>query len=329
MANWNTTSLSDAVKTFYEDRLLTRAQPRLVHGRWATVATFKGGNIYELRRYSALIAATNPLIEGDNPVETVAPQITIVNIQPLWYGAFMRFTEQFKMQSFDPVLSNMSGLLGEQAGLTFDTLIRTAITDGATADFAGGATARSNIDTANDKISYVDMVQNIAALESANALPVDGEDFAIVFHPHTWATLMQDSVFVTMLTREGGGAIRSGYIGRFLRSKLYVSANSRIYVDAGTSSAEVYACLFIGAESYGVAGMVGMLPDLNVDSGGPDANPLTGREIRPVEVIVKDLGVGGDDPLNLRGSAGWKGTEQEAVLNSAWIRNLEHATDFS
>ena len=329
MANWNTSSLADAVKTYYEDRLLTRAQPRLVHGRWAMKAKFKGGNIYELRRYAALTAATNPLVEGSNPTEDVAPALTVINIQPLWYGAFMRFTEQFQMQSFDPVVSNMSGLLGEQAGLTMDTLIRTAITDGATADFAGGATARTGIDTSNDKISYVDIVQNIALLEASNALPVDGEDFIMIIHPHTWATLMQDSTFVTLFTREGGGPIRSGYVGRFMRCKVFVSANGRIYVDGGTSSADVYACLFIGAESYGVAGMVGKMFDLDVDAGGPDSGPLTGREIKPVELIVKDLGVGGDDPLNLRGSAGWKATQQEAVLQALWIRNLEHANDFS
>jgi hypothetical protein len=50
---------------------------------------------------------------------------------------------------------------------------------------------------------------------------------------------------------------------------------------------------------------------------------------RPVEIIIKDLGENGDDPLNMRGTCGWKVTHEEQVLNDDFIRNLEHINDFS
>lgn len=49
MANLNQTSLSDAVKTQYEKRLLMRAIPRMVHGRWGMVARLNKVGSYELR----------------------------------------------------------------------------------------------------------------------------------------------------------------------------------------------------------------------------------------------------------------------------------------
>jgi hypothetical protein len=48
-----------------------------------------------------------------------------------------------------------------------------------------------------------------------------------------------------------------------------------------------------------------------------------------VEVIMFGLGETGFDPLKQRGTVGWKTTHVDQVLNSNWIRDLEHANDFS
>ena len=47
MTNNTQTTLSDAVKTAYERRLLTRALPRLVHGRWGLKARLNKNGAYE------------------------------------------------------------------------------------------------------------------------------------------------------------------------------------------------------------------------------------------------------------------------------------------
>lgn len=49
MANLTQTALSNAIKTMYERRLLTRAVPRLVHGRWGMTARLNKYGSYELR----------------------------------------------------------------------------------------------------------------------------------------------------------------------------------------------------------------------------------------------------------------------------------------
>lgn len=326
----NTSNLSDAIKTLYERRLLTRALPRLIHGRFGQQARWKGYGDYEVRRWESLDLVSQSLAEGNDPPENAVPTITVITITPSWYGSFIEYTDQLVLTNFDPAVSEISALLGEQAGLSIDTLIRNDLTDNATTDFAGGATARGNIDNTNDMIAYVDFVQNVAALEANNALPVDGPYYVCVCHPHTWATLMQDSTFVTLFTREGGEAIRSGFLGIILNLKIYVSSNARIYGSAGSGSIDVYDMLFIGKEAYTVAGLAGLFPNLSADSGAQQMRGgMTGKGVNVVDLIVKDLGETGFDPLNRRGTVGWKVTNANQVLNANFIRNLEHANDFS
>lgn len=78
---------SNAIKTEYERRLLIRALPRLVHGRWAMPARLSGYGSYELRRYESLSANTTPLAqEGVTPDEEGAPDLTLITITPVYYG---------------------------------------------------------------------------------------------------------------------------------------------------------------------------------------------------------------------------------------------------
>jgi N4-gp56 family major capsid protein len=243
----------------------------------------------------------------------------------------MQYTDELDMENYDPIVSEVAGILGEQAGLSADTIIRTALTDGATVDYSGDAASRGALDAPQHNITFADFIKQVAALEAANSLPVDGEDFAVILTPHSWATLMQDATFVNMFVQEApNSALRNGYVGRILRCKVYVSGNAREYADAGVgSTTDVYSALFIAQESYGLVGMGNITPDV-VDGGPETERNMTGKPVKPVEIIAKPLGsAGADDPLNQRGTIGWKMALDVEILNSAWIRNLEHTTVFS
>jgi N4-gp56 family major capsid protein len=322
--------MADAIKTQYERRLLTRALPRLVHGRWSMPARLNKNGSYELRKYGSLAAVTSALGEGATPVEQSAPSLTLTTITPLFYGAWIGHTDELEMTVFDPLISEVSSILGEQAGLSADTLIRDVITAGATKDYSGGAAGRTSLDAPLHNISYTDFVKAVATLEAANAVPADGEFFICIIHPHTWATLMQDPTFVNMWVQENDPAIRSGYLGTILRCRLYISSNSRKYVDGGVgSTTDVYSMLFIARESYGTVGMSGNMPNV-VDNAPDTARNMTGQQVKPVNIIAKQLGsAGADDPLDQRATIGWKMSLATSVLNSDWILDLEHTNAFS
>src|SRR5687767_5013909 len=140
---------------------------------------------------------------------------------------------------------------------------------------------------------------------------------------------MQDPTFVNLFIEAGesgeGNALRSGYVGRLLRTKIFVSSNSRSNVDGGVgSTTDAYSMLFIARESHGAVGMTGSLPN-DVDNAPERAHNMTGQAVKPVDVIVKQLGsAGADDPLNQRATMGWKMSLGIAVTNSTWLRDLEH-----
>lgn len=334
MSNLNSTTMANAIKTQYEKRLLMRAVPRLVHARGAMAAKLNKYGSLEWRRYGSLSAVTTSLTSGSTPAEQTSPSVTPITATPVWYGAWIGFTDDLELKNFDPVVLEISGVLGEQAGVSVDTIIRNVITAGATKDYSANQTARANLDSPTHDVTYFDFVKQMAALEEAGALPVDGNDFHCYMHPMTWASLMTDPTFVAMfIAAEESDAnsdqnpMRGGYVGRILRCKIFVSANCRKYVDGGVGgTTDVFSLLFVGKEAYGVTGMAGIDPRV-VDQQGPEGKPLTGggQRVSPVNIILKEVGsAGADDPLNQRGSVGWKTAFDTTVLNATWLRDLEH-----
>ena len=333
MANITQTTVADGVKTQYERRLLVRAVPRLVHGRWGIPARLNKYGSLEWRKYGALSAITAALTEGTTPSEQATPSLTLVTATPLFYGAWIGYTDEIDMTVFDPLVSEVSGILGEQAGLSVDTLIRNTLTAGATKDYSGNQTARNALQTPAHDVTYADFVKQVAALEAANAMTVDGDSYICIMHSYTWASLMLDPTFVNLFIEgEGGKALRDGFVGRVMRCNIYVTSNGRSYADGGANSTEdVYSMLFIAGESYGVTGMAGIAPKM-VDTAGVSGKNLTGagKRASPVELIMKGLGsAGADDPLNQRGTIAWKTGFDTDLLNAAWCRDLEHVNVFS
>ena len=210
--------------------------------------------------------------------------------------------------------------------LSFDTLLRAALVAGATKDYTGIATSRATLAVATDKANFGDFVGALAALEAQSAMPSMGNTYAVITHPLVWAQLMQDATFVALFTREGGESIRSGRMGTILNADLYVTANAASYANAGAANADVYSILYVGAESYAIAGMTNSLPNVSDGGGEMFGTSNTGKTVKPVEIIVKGLGETGLDPLNQRGTIGWKATFDCEILNSAWMIDQETVT---
>lgn len=240
-------------------------------------------------------------------------------------------TDEVEMETYDPILSEISSLLGEQAGLSVDTLVRNALITGATADYSGGVSAIGSLDYPAHKISYKDIITQVTSLMAANALHSEGGKFMVIIHPHTLATLLQDEVFVNMWTAETNPeGIRMGRMGTLMQCDFYISSNAYESADSGAgSTTDVYGALFFGANAFATAGFTG-LKARQPDMGGVDEYTGTGKPVKPVQLIIKPRGSSGsEDPLDQRGTVGWKLTLDIEILESTWIRNLYHVNDFS
>jgi N4-gp56 family major capsid protein len=226
------------------------------------------------------------------------------------------------------VVSQSSQLLGRQAGLSVDTLVRNTLHAGATIDYAASRTSRVTV-AAGDVITYNDLVNQMATLMSEDAMPSDGGSYAVIIHPLTLAVLLKDTnfkeVFVMEASVSQGSPIRMGRVGKLFNFDFYVSSNAVVYAGEGAAGIDVYAALFIGGESYGMAGFTGFYPQMGGFEGSGEYDNMTGKFASPIQIIVRALGETGFDPLKQRGTIGWLLYEDDVVLNDSWIYSFEHA----
>lgn len=346
MPDVTVSSMSAIVKQQYERRLLSRALPRFVYGAWGMPARITRNGSLEWRRFNSLPAVTTPLVdmtppgtytnEMTPPSAQNAPTVTQITAYPKIFGAYLKFSELVELTSFDPLLSELSAILGEQAGLSADTVTRDTLVSGYTFLGANGKASRSAIAT-TDKISFNDILKAYAMLVANHARGVNGESFVLILHPYSYAQLVKDSNFAALFqheaARDPNSPLRTAKVGRILDMDVYVTGNAPVFVDAGATGTDVYAAILIGGESYGIVGLTGMeMPDGTWTPGEPGGvgQPNTGKRLNPVEIIVKPVGSAGAlDPLNQFGTIGWKMAFTTKVLNQAWIFGIEHATDWS
>lgn len=214
--------------------------------------------------------------------------------------------------------------------MSIDTIIRNALVSGATAAYPSDVAAVGSLDAPAHNIAFIDIVKQTFALQAANALPVDGGRFIILCHPHTLATLFNDEVFVNMFIQGTQEELKMGKMGTIMNCDIYCTSNAYENANAGVgSTTDVYETFFIGQEAFGTAGMASVDPK-NVDMGGPGDMNMTGKQVKPVEIIVKQTDSGGsENPLNQRGSIGWKASNDTEILNSNFMIGFNHTTIYS
>lgn len=110
---------------------------------------------------------------------------------------------------------------------------------------------------------------------------------------------------VEVLSATAGAA---GSASLSLKEGVTASANATIYPgEGGANGRDVYSTLFLGANAYGVT---------EIEGGG-------------LRHIVKPMGSAGTaDPLDQRGTAGWKAIKTAEILTNAFMVRVETASSF-
>ncbi|MBR2070403.1 MAG: N4-gp56 family major capsid protein [Clostridia bacterium] len=286
-------ALSAENKTFYDRTLLKRLLPQLVFAKYGQKKTMKKGegDTINFRRFTSLPAATTPLTEG------VTPEGRQLTIEPVTatlkqYGDYIEITDVLDMVGIDPVATENAELLGEQAGLTIDTVVRDIVCAGTNVQYAGGGTS------ATEKISAAEIQKAVRTLKKANAKPLADGSYIGIIDPDIAFDIMNDPLWQDISKYSGGTKIMDGEIGKLAGVRFIETTNTKINSGA-------HCAMIIGADAYGV-----------VD--------LEGSATNKPEIIIKPLGSGGTtDPLNQRGTQGWKAMFTAARLNELAMIRLE------
>lgn len=303
--NPNTTeTLSSEMKTYYSDFLIDNAKPNLVHDQFGQKLPIpkNGGKTINFRRFMPFSKATQALTEGVTP-DGGSLSVTDLSSTVSEYGYFVTLSDVLMLTSIDNTLVETTKLLGNQAGVTLDTITREVLNGGTNVLYAGGVSARSSI-TASTKLTVDDVMKAARFLKTQNAPKIDGAYVAII-HPDVAYDLMRDEEWIDAHKYSAASNLFDGEIGKIGGVRFVESSEAKIFRG---NDVNVYSTLVLGANAYGVT---------EVEGGG-------------LKNIVKQLGSGGTaDPLNQRATAGWKAIKTAERLVENYMIRIESASSFN
>lgn len=300
--------LPPEVRSYFDRLLLTLARPYYIYDLLAQKRQIpmNSGDQMVFRRYGTLGAATVPLTDGQTPPGDQL-SVTDFKAQIQWYGNFTSITDQVQYVVQDRVLNEATQVLSLQLGLTIDTLIRDMMVSTASTI---GCSNGLNGNTPTE-ITDPDIQISVIALRQGNARlmtnPLPGED------------------------KFGTGPVRSSYWG-------FMSVDMQADLEAVSSFISVanYPNPLNALEAeWGSTRNVRWLLNTNGYSNGASPNVyssfLCGQEsygvvrlgAKEAEFIVKPLGASGTaDPLNQRGTVGYKWPFATRILNDNFITRI-------
>ena len=307
--NTNTTlspGLSVENKTFYDKTLLIEAQPNLIHDQFGQKRPIpkNGGKTIEFRKFAALPKATTPLTEGVTP-NGKSLSVTAIEAEVAQYGDYVVYSDVLDLTAIDPVVTEGVKVIGNQAGITLDTITRNVLQSGKNVFYCPKAdgtevTTRDGLDN-TCKLTAKQVKKVAAFLKKVNAPKIDGSYVAII-HPFVAYDLQNDPEWIEAHKYTTPDNIYEGELGKIGGVRFVESSEAKVY-DGG-----VFGCLFLGANAYGIT---------DIEGGG-------------LRTIIKQLGSSGvADALDQRASIGWKAIKTAEILLDAYLIRVECKSELS
>ena len=324
MANTTLTQVPAGIAAFYDKNLLMRAVPYFVHDKFGQAKSLptKNSESVKFRRYSNLAAATTPLTEGVTPSGSQLA-VTDITAKVVQYGDFVTLTDKIAMHVEDNVVMEATDILGDQAGLTLDTVWRDAIvpnianakiytvagvatTEAAlvAADIITGATLDKAILTLKKNLAkkFTGVISGSTAVGTS---PIRAAYMSIV-HPDVVYDLEGVTGYKNVSEYASQGDVQEGEVGSYKDVRFIESTQGYINTDGGASAVDTYHTPIFGKEGYGIVSLRGK-----------------GK----FETFVKPLGSAGTaDPIDQRSTVGWKASTVAKVLNDAFMCSVISAS---
>ncbi len=302
--NTGASALSAEMKTFYDMTLIDEATANLVHDQFGQKRPIpaNGGKTIEFRKFAPLAKATTPLTEGVTP-DGKSLSVSTITATVAQYGDFVTQTDVLELTSLDNTILEATKLLGRQAGLTLDTIVRNVMQSGTNVTYcpkigADGAetavTSRSALDETCQLT--VDVIQQVVAKLRAQNAPTIGGKYVAIIHPYVAYDIMRDPEWIDAHKYSNPTNLYEGEIGEIAGVRFVQTTEAKIY-EGG-----VFGSLFFGEGAYGVTEITG---------GG-------------LQTIVKQKGSAGTaDPLDQRSSVGWKAIKTAELLIPNYLVRVE------
>ena len=296
--------LSAEMKTFYDMTLIDEAQAALVHDQFGQKRPIpkNGGKTIEFRKFAALAKATTPLTEGVTP-DGKGLTVSTITATVAQYGDYITQSDVLELTSLDNTILEATKLLGRQAGLTLDTIVRNVMQSGTNVTYCPKVAA-DGAETAVDSRAGLDntcqltvkVIQQVVAKLRAQNAPTIGGKYVAIIHPYVAYDLMRDPEWIDAHKYAKPDNLYEGEIGEVAGVRFVQTSEAKIYTGG------VFGTLIFGEGAYGVT---------EISGGG-------------LQTIVKQKGSAGTaDPLDQRSSVGWKAIKTAELLIPQYLVRVE------
>ena len=293
--------LSAEMKTFYDMTLIDEASAQLVHDQFGQKRPIpaNGGKTIEFRKFSSLPKATTALTEGVTPNGNKL-NVSTITATVSQYGDYIVQSDVLELTAIDNTIVEATKILGRQAGVTLDTIVRNVLVAGTSVQYAGDKESRSAL-TATDTLSVLEIQKAVTFLRAQNA-PTIGGDYVAIIHPYAAFDLMRDPEWIDAHKYAAPENLYTGEIGK-ISGVRFVQTSEAAILTGG-----VFCTLVLGEGAYGVTEITG---------GG-------------LQTIVKQKGSAGTgDPLDQRSSVGWKAMKTAERLVENYMVRIESKGAYS
>ena len=260
-------SLSPAMKTFYDTTLLENAREQMLFTQFAKVQPMKGNKV-EWRKFNTFEKATTPLTEGVIPTGKTFG-MTNIEAETTQHGDYVAVSDRLELESFDDVIFGATEEMGSAEGETYDTLTRNVIIAGNSVAYGGGKESRAAL-TADDVLTP-DLVNQAATWLKKNKAPrIDGSYVALI-HPSVAYDLRNTEEWKEYHKYADVTPIFKGEIGMLHGVRFIESNNCKVWKEGNVAT---YATIFLGKDAYGLLDPEGEGMEMIVKPKGQIGGPL-------------------------------------------------------
>lgn len=291
---------------FYQRALLERLNDSIFFMKYGkkTPIPKNAGATTSWRRLEMPAVTTTAITEGVTP-NGIDLTINKVSATVQQFGTFTKLTDFIDLAGLDPLLTEVSQMFGEHAGLTMDIIVRDILAAGTNAQFANNRASRAAL-VAGDKITAAEIQKARATMVKNNVkkikLPNGNMGYLAFVHPDTVTQIFNLQEWKDQNTYVDPKNREEGIVGQMYGIYFMEATTAPTFTNGGSGgNLAGKSILIIGDGAFGIPDIAGSSkPEILVFGDGSTENPLA-----------------------LYKTVAWKSTFTAARLNESCILRLE------
>jgi len=292
----------------YNRALLERLTPELLltnYGESGMGAVKNAGDTQSWRRYNSLAVATTPLVEAVTP-DGINGTVTKISATVNQYGNYIQTSDRMDVTALDPVITQYSEIMGENAGESIETIVRDIVGAGTNILYAASRVSRITV-AAGDKITALDLLKIRRLMKRAKVkkikLPNGKLGYLAFMHTDVVMDLMQTQEWKDQNTYTDVSNRIDGTAGQMYGIYVIEYDLAQKFAGAGAVACDVFGTLIIGKGAFGIPDIAG--------------------SAKPKMMVKLAINSGTEDPLEQRNTVGWKALFTTKILNDLCIVRYE------